>query len=146
MYSILFAVTIAHTCRSNRVLDCSPPPHRTSRARCWRCGSRQKAVVRPSVCSVGSSLPSVPCRLTSLDELDCSFNEIEALPATVGNCVHIRTFAADHNFLTQLPSEVSGGAQGVAPGATQRGGVETWVLTLGGGEEGGEGGEEIQGC
>lgn len=50
-----------------------------------------------------------PCffRLTSLDELDCSFNEIEALPSSIGQCVNIRTFAADHNFLTQLPPEVS---------------------------------------
>lgn len=46
-------------------------------------------------------------RLTNLDELDCSFNEIEALPSTVGQCVSIRTFAADHNFLMQLPPEVS---------------------------------------
>lgn len=46
-------------------------------------------------------------RLTSLDELDCSFNEIEALPSSVGQCASIRTFAADHNFLTQLPPEVS---------------------------------------
>lgn len=46
-------------------------------------------------------------RLTSLDELDCSFNEIEALPTSIGQCVGIRTFAADHNFLTQLPPEVN---------------------------------------
>lgn len=55
-----------------------------------------------------SRLPlSLLIRLTSLDELDCSFNEIEALPASIGQCVSIRTFAADHNFLTQLPPEVS---------------------------------------
>lgn len=46
-------------------------------------------------------------RLTSIDELDCSFNEIEALPSSIGQCVGMRTFAADHNFLTQLPPEVS---------------------------------------
>lgn len=46
-------------------------------------------------------------RLTCIDELDCSFNEIEALPSSIGQCVSIRTFAADHNFLTQLPPEVS---------------------------------------
>lgn len=46
-------------------------------------------------------------RLTCIDELDCSFNEIEALPATIGQCVNMRTFAADHNFLAQLPPEVS---------------------------------------
>lgn len=46
-------------------------------------------------------------RLTALDELDCSFNEIEALPTSIGQCVNIRTFAADHNFLTHLPTEVT---------------------------------------
>lgn len=45
-------------------------------------------------------------RLTVLDELDCSFNEIEALPSSIGQCACIRTFAADHNFLVQLPPEV----------------------------------------
>lgn len=45
-------------------------------------------------------------RLTALDELDCSFNELESLPAAVGKCVNLRTFAADHNFLTHLPPEV----------------------------------------
>uniref|UniRef100_A0A672LL79 PDZ domain-containing protein n=1 Tax=Sinocyclocheilus grahami TaxID=75366 RepID=A0A672LL79_SINGR len=44
--------------------------------------------------------------LTTLDELDCSFNEIEALPSTIGQCVNLRTFAADHNLLTQMPPEV----------------------------------------
>lgn len=56
---------------------------------------------------MSSPLASSHIRLTSLDELDCSFNEIEALPSSVGQCVNIRTFAADHNFLTQLPPEVS---------------------------------------
>uniref|UniRef100_A0A672S6E6 Protein LAP2-like n=1 Tax=Sinocyclocheilus grahami TaxID=75366 RepID=A0A672S6E6_SINGR len=46
------------------------------------------------------------CRLTTLDELDCSFNEIEALPSTIGQCVNLRTFAADHNLLTQMPPEM----------------------------------------
>lgn len=45
-------------------------------------------------------------RLISVEELDCSFNEIETLPSSVGQLSNIRTFAADHNFLTQLPSEV----------------------------------------
>uniref|UniRef100_A0A672VB02 Erbin n=1 Tax=Strigops habroptila TaxID=2489341 RepID=A0A672VB02_STRHB len=42
----------------------------------------------------------------NLEELDCSFNEIETLPSSVGQLCNIRTFAADHNFLTQLPSEI----------------------------------------
>lgn len=50
--------------------------------------------------------PLAACRLTVLDELDCSFNEIEALPSSIGQCACIRTFAADHNFLVQLPPEV----------------------------------------
>lgn len=54
-----------------------------------------------------SCAPPFCFRLTSLDELDCSFNEIEALPSSIGQCVSIRTFAADHNFLVQLPPEVS---------------------------------------
>uniref|UniRef100_A0A672S6B9 Protein LAP2-like n=1 Tax=Sinocyclocheilus grahami TaxID=75366 RepID=A0A672S6B9_SINGR len=45
-------------------------------------------------------------QLTTLDELDCSFNEIEALPSTIGQCVNLRTFAADHNLLTQMPPEM----------------------------------------
>lgn len=52
-------------------------------------------------------MSSPRCRLTALDELDCSFNEIEALPSSIGQCACIRTFAADHNFLVQLPPEVS---------------------------------------
>lgn len=52
-------------------------------------------------------VPPPVFRLASLDELDCSFNEIEALPTSIGQCVSIRTFAADHNFLSQLPPEVS---------------------------------------
>uniref|UniRef100_A0A8C1F8J3 Erbb2 interacting protein n=1 Tax=Cyprinus carpio carpio TaxID=630221 RepID=A0A8C1F8J3_CYPCA len=38
--------------------------------------------------------------------LDCAFNEIEALPSTTGQCVNLRTFAADHNLLTQMPPEM----------------------------------------
>lgn len=53
------------------------------------------------------------CRLTVLDELDCSFNELEALPSSIGQCTCIRTFAADHNFLVQLPPEVSVRARAV---------------------------------
>lgn len=41
-----------------------------------------------------------------MEELDCSFNEIEALPSSVGQLTNIRTFAADHNYLQQLPPEV----------------------------------------
>uniref|UniRef100_A0A672LHQ2 PDZ domain-containing protein n=1 Tax=Sinocyclocheilus grahami TaxID=75366 RepID=A0A672LHQ2_SINGR len=52
-------------------------------------------------------LKCINCQLlTTLDELDCSFNEIEALPSTIGQCVNLRTFAADHNLLTQMPPEV----------------------------------------
>lgn len=54
--------------------------------------------------------PLLHLRLTCLDELDCSFNEIEALPSSIGQCASIRTFAADHNFLVQLPPEVSASA------------------------------------
>lgn len=45
-------------------------------------------------------------RLVSLEELDCSFNEVEALPSSIGQFSQIRTFAADHNFLIHLPPEV----------------------------------------
>ncbi|KAK2492627.1 hypothetical protein MC885_008457, partial [Smutsia gigantea] len=44
--------------------------------------------------------------LVSIEELDCSFNEIEALPSSVGQLTNIRTFAADHNYLQQLPPEI----------------------------------------
>uniref|UniRef100_A0A8C4KFL2 Erbb2 interacting protein n=1 Tax=Dromaius novaehollandiae TaxID=8790 RepID=A0A8C4KFL2_DRONO len=44
--------------------------------------------------------------LISVEEVDCSFNEIETLPSSVGQLSNIRTFAADHNFLTQLPPEI----------------------------------------
>lgn len=54
-----------------------------------------------------SSVIVRPVSLTNLEELDCSFNEIEALPSSVGLCIAMRTFAADHNFLAQLPPEVS---------------------------------------
>uniref|UniRef100_A0A4W3K4T8 Erbb2 interacting protein n=1 Tax=Callorhinchus milii TaxID=7868 RepID=A0A4W3K4T8_CALMI len=46
------------------------------------------------------------CRLSSLEEFDCSFNEIETLPSTIGQIHNQRTFAADHNFITELPPEI----------------------------------------
>lgn len=49
---------------------------------------------------------SVLIRLVSVEELDCSFNEVEALPSSIGQLTNIRTFAADHNYLQQLPPEV----------------------------------------
>ncbi|KAF5912028.1 hypothetical protein HPG69_003302 [Diceros bicornis minor] len=45
-------------------------------------------------------------KLVSIEELDCSFNEIEALPSSIGQLINIRTFAADHNYLQQLPPEI----------------------------------------
>ncbi|MEE6458417.1 hypothetical protein FKM82_000282 [Ascaphus truei] len=51
-------------------------------------------------------LPDSIGGLVSIEELDCSFNEIEALPSSIGQFSQIRTFAADHNFLTQLPPEI----------------------------------------
>lgn len=45
-------------------------------------------------------------RLISIEELDCSFNEVEALPSSIGQLTNMRTFAADHNYLQQLPPEV----------------------------------------
>ncbi|KAM6105929.1 LOW QUALITY PROTEIN: erbin [Pterocles gutturalis] len=49
-------------------------------------------------------LPDSIGGLISVEELDCSFNEIETLPS-YGQLCNIRTFAADHT-LTQLPSEI----------------------------------------
>ncbi|TRY65127.1 hypothetical protein DNTS_021101 [Danionella cerebrum] len=51
-------------------------------------------------------LPDTIGGLLNLDELDCSFNEVEALPSSIGQCVNLRTFAADHNLLTHLPPEM----------------------------------------
>uniref|UniRef100_A0A1A8GUB5 Leucine rich repeat containing 7 n=1 Tax=Nothobranchius korthausae TaxID=1143690 RepID=A0A1A8GUB5_9TELE len=44
--------------------------------------------------------------LSLLEELDCSCNELESLPPTVGYLHSLRTFAADENFLTELPREI----------------------------------------
>lgn len=44
--------------------------------------------------------------LSLLEELDCSCNELESLPPTIGYLHSLRTFAADENFLTELPREV----------------------------------------
>lgn len=54
--------------------------------------------------------PPPPTSLSLLEELDCSCNELEALPPTVGYLHSLRTFAADENFLTELPREVRPGA------------------------------------
>lgn len=48
----------------------------------------------------------LPPSLSLLEELDCSCNELESLPPTVGYLHSLRTFAADENFLTELPREV----------------------------------------
>ncbi|XP_016135759.1 leucine-rich repeat-containing protein 7-like [Sinocyclocheilus grahami] len=44
--------------------------------------------------------------LSLLEEFDCSCNELESLPPTVGYLHSLRTFAADENFLTELPREI----------------------------------------
>ncbi|KAM9385271.1 leucine-rich repeat-containing protein 7 isoform 2-T2 [Pholidichthys leucotaenia] len=44
--------------------------------------------------------------LSLLEELDCSCNELESLPPTIGYLHSLRTFAADENFLTELPREI----------------------------------------
>lgn len=44
--------------------------------------------------------------LSLLEELDCSCNELESLPPTIGYLHSLRTFAADENFLSELPREV----------------------------------------
>lgn len=71
------------------------------------------------LCSASASrpapaLPTPPpppaSSLSLLEELDCSCNELEALPPTVGYLHSLRTFAADENFLTELPREVRPGA------------------------------------
>ncbi|KAG9350880.1 hypothetical protein JZ751_024769 [Albula glossodonta] len=47
-------------------------------------------------------------RLSLLEEFDCSCNELESLPPTIGYLHNLRTFAADENFLSELPREASG--------------------------------------
>ncbi|XP_057697503.1 leucine-rich repeat-containing protein 7 isoform X1 [Corythoichthys intestinalis] len=44
--------------------------------------------------------------LCLLEELDCSCNELESLPPTIGYLHSLRTFAADENFLIELPREI----------------------------------------
>lgn len=48
----------------------------------------------------------LPPSLSLMEELDCSCNELESLPPTIGYLHSLRTFAADENFLTELPREV----------------------------------------
>ncbi|KAM8890275.1 leucine-rich repeat-containing protein 7 isoform 4-T4 [Synchiropus picturatus] len=54
--------------------------------------------------SIGSAKPKHG--LSLLEELDCSCNELESLPPTIGYLHSLRTFAADENFLTELPREI----------------------------------------
>ncbi|XP_055020733.1 leucine-rich repeat-containing protein 7 [Boleophthalmus pectinirostris] len=54
--------------------------------------------------SIGSPKPKQG--LSLLEELDCSCNELESLPPTIGYLHSLRTFAADENFLTELPREI----------------------------------------
>ncbi|XP_051986009.1 leucine-rich repeat-containing protein 7-like isoform X7 [Xyrauchen texanus] len=44
--------------------------------------------------------------LSLLEEFDCSCNELESLPSTIGYLHNLRTFAADENFLAELPREI----------------------------------------
>ncbi|XP_065096495.1 leucine-rich repeat-containing protein 7 isoform X6 [Paramisgurnus dabryanus] len=44
--------------------------------------------------------------LSLLEEFDCSCNELESLPPTIGYLHSLRTFAADENFLAELPREI----------------------------------------
>ncbi|XP_056114842.1 leucine-rich repeat-containing protein 7 isoform X7 [Rhinichthys klamathensis goyatoka] len=44
--------------------------------------------------------------LSLLEEFDCSCNELESLPPTIGYLHNLRTFAADENFLAELPREI----------------------------------------
>lgn len=55
---------------------------------------------------ISSLLLFLPPSLSLMEELDCSCNELESLPPTIGYLHSLRTFAADENFLTQLPREV----------------------------------------
>uniref|UniRef100_A0A673GWQ2 Protein LAP2-like n=1 Tax=Sinocyclocheilus rhinocerous TaxID=307959 RepID=A0A673GWQ2_9TELE len=56
--------------------------------------------------SIGKTHMSAILNSNLMNCLDCSFNEIEALPSTIGQCVNLWTFAADHNLLTQMPPEM----------------------------------------
>lgn len=44
--------------------------------------------------------------LSLLEEFDCSCNELESLPSTIGYLHSLRTLAVDENFLPELPREV----------------------------------------
>ncbi|NXC16267.1 LRRC7 protein, partial [Corythaeola cristata] len=44
--------------------------------------------------------------LSLLEEFDCSCNELESLPSTIGYLHNLRTLAVDENFLPELPREV----------------------------------------
>ncbi|XP_066522048.1 leucine-rich repeat-containing protein 7 isoform X5 [Hoplias malabaricus] len=54
--------------------------------------------------TIGS--PRAKLGLSLLEEFDCSCNELESLPPTIGYLHSLRTFAADENFLTELPREI----------------------------------------
>ncbi|XP_077389450.1 leucine-rich repeat-containing protein 7 isoform X11 [Festucalex cinctus] len=54
--------------------------------------------------TIGSAKPKQG--LCLLEELDCSCNELESLPPTIGYLHSLRTFAADENFLIELPREI----------------------------------------
>ncbi|XP_037530328.1 leucine-rich repeat-containing protein 7 [Nematolebias whitei] len=54
--------------------------------------------------TIGSPKPKQG--LSLLEELDCSCNELESLPPTIGYLHSLRTFAADENFLIELPREI----------------------------------------
>ncbi|KAF4079319.1 hypothetical protein AMELA_G00191760 [Ameiurus melas] len=54
--------------------------------------------------TIGS--PRAKLGLSLLEEFDCSCNELESLPQTIGYLHNLRTFAADENFLTELPREI----------------------------------------
>ena len=47
------------------------------------------------------------CSLTSLSELNVSVNDLEELPVSIGLLRNLRTFYADENFLSFVPSEVN---------------------------------------
>ncbi|XP_072555799.1 leucine-rich repeat-containing protein 7 isoform X4 [Paramormyrops kingsleyae] len=54
--------------------------------------------------SIGSGRTKIG--LSLLEEFDCSCNELEVLPPTIGYLHNLRTFAADENFLSELPREI----------------------------------------
>ncbi|XP_051929258.1 leucine-rich repeat-containing protein 7 isoform X4 [Hippocampus zosterae] len=54
--------------------------------------------------TIGSAKPKQG--LCLLEELDCSCNELESLPPTIGYLHSLRTFSADENFLIELPREI----------------------------------------